>query len=197
MTRTWDLAVTFLLDNLHSDNPQFRHQLSSNLKKLLVRVLENSLSLIKTKQFNVSNVDPQLKSNIDNIQQLHDSLIQNLFTGASYQRKVGTLGALLYIFQLFTTNDGAAAASLAKGANIDKRHLLIQVASANSKWNWSDYQSMQRYAGNIFFCCVYSGILQGSSANVRDCWKFFETFGFNFLTILKKKNTWHQNSFHL
>jgi len=147
MIRVWDLAIAFLLENLHSDSPQFRHQLLSNLKKLLVRVLENSLSLIKPKRFNLSDVDAQLKVNIDNIQQLHDSLVQNLFAGASYQRKLGTLGALLYIFQLFTTKDVSAAASLAKGANIDKRHLLIQVASANSKWNWSDHLSMQRYTG--------------------------------------------------
>ena len=153
MDRTWNLAYKFILENLHSDDPQFRQKLLSNIKQLLLRALDNSMSYIKTKEFKTDFTHQQLEDNILNIQQLHDKLISNLFNGASYQRKIATLGALLYVHQLFGHKDVLAVASLAKGANIDKRRLLVQVASFRSKWNWTDQQSLERYTSNIVLTC--------------------------------------------
>lgn len=47
--RKWDLISDFIVENLHSDSPQFRQNMQAHAKIFLLRVLENSLSYVKSK----------------------------------------------------------------------------------------------------------------------------------------------------
>ena len=134
-TEDWDLVQKFLLNNLRSDNPQFRLKLLSTTRLFLIRVLESCLNRIKTDI-------PSLDQDIDRLRQLHDSLLECVSPLSSYQRKVASLGALRYILQLFGDSD-AQADSLAKGASLTRRRQLVELAG--DRWNWTAKEPLDRY----------------------------------------------------
>lgn len=130
----WDLMNNFLLNNLRSDNPQFRLKLLSTTRLFLIRLLESCLSRIKG--------NCPLDEDIENLRKLHDQLLEGLTPLSSYQKKVTSLGVLRYIQQLFGNSD-AQADSLAKGASLSKRHQLIQLAG--DRWDFTGKIPLDHY----------------------------------------------------
>lgn len=130
----WNLVNNFVLNNLRSDNPQFRLKLLSTTRLFLIRVLESCLNRIKT--------NCSIDEDIDNLRKLHDRLLQCLTPLSSYQKKITSLGALRYIQQLFGNSD-AQANSLAKGASLTRRRELIQLAG--HRWDFTGKESLDRY----------------------------------------------------
>lgn len=133
-TQDWDMMSDFLLNNLHSDNPQFRLKILSTTRLFLIRVLESCLHRIKA--------NCSIDQDIDKLRSLHDRLLVQLTPLTSYQRKVGSLTALRYILQLFGSND-ALAESLAKGASLSRRRDLIELAG--NRWDWIGKGPLDRY----------------------------------------------------
>ena len=144
----WDLISRFIIENLHSDNPQFRQNMQGSMKQFLLWVLENSLSYVKVKSAKRSGdqeLPPELIRNIDNIQQLHDSLIDHLRRGASYQRKIATLIVLHLILKLFSCKDSQVG-NTTKGTSAERRTALLEAAHSRQKWlHFREDACLQRY----------------------------------------------------
>lgn len=135
----WALVNEFLLDNLHSDNPQFRLKLLSTMRLFLIRVFESCLHRV-----NKTGTKESLEADIEHVRQLYDRLTACcLHQGAGYQRKVAGLIAVRYVLQLFGPSD-AQAESLIKGScGMQKRAQLVQLAG--ERWNWTARLYLDRF----------------------------------------------------
>ena len=143
----WRLFSTFVVDNLHSDDPQFRQNLQANVKQFLLRVLENSLSCIKTSKWQ-SSIPPDRESdlyrNIEQVEALNERLVERLQPGASYQRKIATLDSLQLILKLFSSSS-LQIGNLTKNVNISNRKVLIEIARSWHRWNFTSNCTLQKY----------------------------------------------------
>ncbi|ESO87707.1 hypothetical protein LOTGIDRAFT_234949 [Lottia gigantea] len=94
------LFKDFLPLNLRVDSAPFRQLLTTNIQRLLVRIRDSCVSLVKK-----NKESQQLVESIQFVDWLHNLFMHNLVPGVSYQRRKSCLDNLDSMYQVFSSTD--------------------------------------------------------------------------------------------
>ncbi|XP_061173032.1 tRNA (32-2'-O)-methyltransferase regulator THADA-like [Saccostrea echinata] len=102
LSKTEDKLLREILPlNLKIDSAPFRQHLAAHLKRLLIRVRDGSVALIKSGNLGTLDVSLQF------VEWLHTLCIDNLVPGSSYQRCKTCLEILSILYETFQYNENA------------------------------------------------------------------------------------------
>ncbi|XP_006812214.2 tRNA (32-2'-O)-methyltransferase regulator THADA-like [Saccoglossus kowalevskii] len=152
------LLKEFLPFNMNSDSSSFRQHLYAYIKRLLVRIRDSCIAMLKQhdkvikakrKSDSICVLPNEFKASIDFVDFLFKLCITSLFPGSCYQRKKTSLDLLLATFETMATEESA---STKHGQTTDSIKMLLAWANDNNKWNFFSSEH-----GNIILHCIEDG----------------------------------------
>ncbi|XP_062621565.1 tRNA (32-2'-O)-methyltransferase regulator THADA-like [Saccostrea cucullata] len=133
LSKTEDKLLREILPlNLKIDSAPFRQHLAAHLKRLLIRVRDGSVALIKSKDLNSLDVSLQF------VEWLHTLCIDNLVPGSCYQRRKTCLEILSILYETFQYNEQAKQR---KSFTPESTKKLNHYVKEKGLWDFFCYQS--------------------------------------------------------
>lgn len=124
-----DLLKEHLPYNMKVDSAPFRQQLGSNLQKLLVRLRDSCVTLLKNTKENKRKLDCA----VDFVEWLHELCIECLLPGACYQRRKCSLDILQVIYESLIYSPDEKQR---KGFVPETATKLVEYAHTTGHWNF-------------------------------------------------------------
>ncbi|GFS04041.1 thyroid adenoma-associated protein-like protein [Elysia marginata] len=155
-----ELLREFIPFNLRTDSASFRHNLSSSVRKVLVRVRDSCLACVKIQSLDAS----VLKQGLAFVDWLYELLMLSLAPGSSYQRRQTTFDLLFVLLESLMYQEESTAR---KGKAQESVDILVKYAQKNGMWNF--------FSSSNFLILLYC-LEDGAEEIQRESYKLLITY---------------------